>query len=410
MDFRKRAEELVSKMTFDEKIAQMRFATPAIERLGVQGYNWFNECLHGVARQGTATVFPQAIGMAASFNDELLFEVADTISTEARAKYNQFKKYGPTDYYRGLTFWSPNINIFRDPRWGRGHETYGEDPYLTGRMGAAFVKGLQGDGKYYKVDSTLKHYAVHSGPEGVRHSFNSVVSEKDLYETYLWAFRYCIENAHPAAVMGAYNRVNGEACCGSRWLLQDILRDEFGFDGYVVSDCGAIADFDKNHKVTSTPAESAALGVNSGCDLNCGEVYWNLKDALEMGLVEEKAVDECVIRLFTTRFRLGMFDDDCEWDKIPYSKVECPEHRALNRRMAQESIVLLKNNGILPLDRNKKVAVIGPNADARDVLLGNYNGMPSKYYTLLSGIQEYTDPYYAKGCAIHDSLNSIHTA
>jgi len=402
MTFEQRARELVSKMTLAEKMAQMKYDAPAIERLGIPAYNWWNECLHGVARAGCATVFPQAIGMAASFNEDLLFEVADAISTEARAKYNEYKKFGSTEIYQGLTMWSPNINIFRDPRWGRGHETYGEDPYLTARMGTAFVKGLQGDGKYRKVDATLKHYAVHSGPESQRHSFNAVVSEKDLYETYLWAFEYCIKNADPAAVMGAYNRTNGEACCASKTLLKDILRDKFGFKGYVVSDCGAICDIDEHHKLTANKAESAALAVNSGCELNCGTAYQWLKTSVAMGLLSEETVTEAVVKLFTARFRLGMFDDDCEYDNISYDVVECEKHRKLNRAMAQESMVLLKNNGILPLKDKKTIAVIGPNADDKTVLCANYNGRPSKYSTLLKGIQDGTDAnvIYAWGCHI----------
>lgn len=388
MNFEQRARELVSKMTLAEKVSQMQHMSPAIERLGIPAYNWWNEALHGVARSGCATVFPQAIGMAASFNDELLKEVADVISTEARAKYNEYKKFGSTGMYEGINLWSPNINIFRDPRWGRGHETYGEDPYLTGRMGTAFVKGLQGDGKYRKADATLKHYAAHSGPEGDRHSFDAKVSEKDLYETYLWAFEYCIKHANPAAVMGAYNRLNGEPCCGSKKLLKDILRDEFGFEGYVVSDCSAICDFDEHHKVTSNKAESAALAVNSGCELNCGKTYQWLKNSVARGLITEETITEAVVKLFTTRFRLGMFDDDCEYDNIPYEVIECEEHRKLNRTMAQESIVLLKNNGILPLKDKKTIAVIGPNADDKSMLLGNYNGIPSKYTTILKGIQD----------------------
>ena len=360
MSFEQRARELVAKMTLSEKVSQMKFNAPAIEHLGIPAYNWWNEALHGVARAGCATVFPQAIGMAASFNDELLNKVADVISTEARAKYNEFKKLGSTEIYEGLTMWSPNINIFRDPRWGRGHETYGEDPYLTAKMGTAFVKGLQGTGKYRKVDATLKHYAVHSGPEGERHSFDARISEKDLYETYLWAFEYCIKNARPSAVMGAYNRVNGEPCCGSKTLLKDILRDKFGFDGYVVSDCGAICDFDEHHKVTENKAESAALAVNSGCELNCGSAYQWLKTATALGLLTEETITEAVVKLFTARFRLGMFNDDCEYDNIPFEVVECEEHRKLNRAMARESIVLLKNNGILPLKDKKTIAVIGP--------------------------------------------------
>jgi len=402
MTFLDRARELVSKMTLDEKLGQMRYNAPAIERLGVPAYNWWNECLHGVARQGQATVFPQAIGMAASFNTDLMHEVATAISDEVRAKYNERKKKGYTLWYEGLTCWSPNINIFRDPRWGRGHETYGEDPYLTGRMGCAFIKGLQGDGKYRKVDATIKHYAVHSGPESKRHGFDAVVNDKDLYETYLWAFRYCIENADPSAVMGAYNRVNGEPSCASQTLLQKILYGEFGFNGYVVSDCGAINDIHANHKYTKNAAESAALAVKNGCQLNCGTAYFYLSEAVAMGLISEEEITAAVEKLFEARFRLGMFDDDCEYDKIPYDVVECDKHTKLNRKMAQESIVLLKNDGILPLDPKTKVAVIGPNADDLGVLLANYNGFPTRYSTLLRGIQDACEErvFFARGCNI----------
>ncbi len=401
MDFRKMAEELVSKMTLGEKMAQMKFEAPAIERLGIPAYNWWNEGLHGVARQGTATVYPQAIAMAASFNDELLQTVGDEISTEARAVYNQYKKYGETGRYQGITIWSPNINIFRDPRWGRGHETYGEDPYLTARMGTAFVKGLQGNGKYRKADATLKHFAVHSGPEADRHGFDAVVNQKDLRETYLWAFKYCIENAHPSAVMGAYNRTNGEPCCASKTLLLDILRNEWGFDGYVVCDCGAIRDIHENHKVTENAAQSSALAVNNGCELNCGQAYAYLMAAYEQGLVTEETITEAVIKLFTARFRLGMFADDCEYDNISYDVVECKAHKETNLKMAQESIVLLKNNGILPLKENARVAVIGPNANSQEILLGNYSGLPSDYYTLLRGIQQHSENVkYSLGCHI----------
>ena len=406
MNFEQMSRELVSKMTLAEKLSQMKYDAPAIERLGIPAYNWWNECLHGVARSGCATVFPQAIGMASSVNEDLLFEVADAISTEARAKYNEYRKFGYTEIYQGLTMWSPNINIFRDPRWGRGHETYGEDPFLTARMGTAFVKGLQGNGKYRKVDATLKHYAVHSGPESERHSFNAVVNEKDLYETYLWAFEYCIKNADPSAVMGAYNRTNGEACCASKTLLKDILRDKFGFKGYVVSDCGAICDINEHHKLTSNKAESAALAVNNGCDLNCGSAYQWLKTSVALGLLSEEVVTEAVVKLFTARFRLGMFADDCEYDSISYDVIECDEHRKLNRAMAQESIVLLKNNGILPLKDKKTIAVIGPNADDKSVLCANYNGRPSKYSTILKGIQDATDAdiIYAYGCHISNDV------
>lgn len=406
MTFLERARELVSKMTIEEKMAQMRYDAPAIERLGVPAYNWWNECLHGVARQGCATVFPQAIGLASSFNTELMNEVATAISDEARAKYNEFKKFGSTEQYQGLTFWSPNINIFRDPRWGRGHETYGEDPLLTGKMGVAFIKGLQGEGKYRKLDATIKHYAVHSGPESERHSFDAIVSDADLYETYLSAFKYCIDNADPSAVMGAYNRVNGEACCASKRLLGDILYGELGFKGYVVSDCGAIRDIHAGHHITDSEPESVALALNNGCQLNCGDAYLSLHEAYEMDLITEETITEAVTKLFEARFRLGMFDDDCEYDNIPFEVVECDKHTALNRKMAQESIVLLKNNGILPLDRKKykTIAVIGPNSDRFSVLIGNYNGNPSKYVTPLRAIQEEFDGkvLFAAGCHPND--------
>lgn len=398
-----KARDLVAQMTVPEVISQLRYDAPAIERLGIPAYNWWNEGLHGVARAGAATVFPQAIAMAAGFNDDLVYRVATAISDEARAKYNEYRKFGETDLYQGLTYWSPNINIFRDPRWGRGHETYGEDPYLTGRMGSAFVRGLQGEGdgvKYRKLDATLKHYAVHSGPESLRHGFNAIVNEYDLKNTYLRAFQYCIEKAHPAAVMGAYNRVNGEACCASELLLQKILRQEYGFDGYVVSDCGAICDISDHHGLASNKAEAAALAVNHGCELNCGSAYQFLVSAFALGLVKEETLREAAVRLFRSRFELGMFDDDCEYNKIGYDVLYSAEHRELNREIARESIVLLKNNGILPLDPKspKKIAVIGPNADNLVALLANYNGTPTKAYTVLRGIEEYTDPLYAPGC------------
>ena len=406
MMFLQRAKELVSQMTLDEKMTQMRYDAPAIERLGVPAYCWWNECLHGVARAGAATVFPQAIGMAASFDTELMNKVATAISDEARAKYNEYKKFGYTQIYQGLTYWSPNINIFRDPRWGRGHETYGEDPYLTGRMGVAFIKGLQGDGKYRKLDATIKHYAVHSGPEKDRHRFDVTVTEKELYETYLWAFKYCIDNADPSAVMGAYNRYAGEPCCGSKKLLKEILYGEFGFTGYVVSDCGAVRDMHEHHKITASAAESAALAVNSGCNLNCGKAYHWLGEAVEQGLVSEETITYAVEKLFESRFRLGMFDSDCEYDKIPYDVIECKAHRELSRKMAQKSMVLLKNDGVLPIKGKKTIAVIGPNADSKDVLLGNYNGTPSRYTTLLRGIQDGSDNrvIYAVGCHLYKDV------
>lgn len=404
MDFQTRAKQLVSQMTLAEKISQLQHASPAIERLGIPAYNWWNECLHGVARAGAATVFPQAIGMAASFHPSLLFEVADAISDEARAKYNEYRKFGSTQIYQGLTFWSPNINIFRDPRWGRGHETYGEDPYLTAVMGTEFIRGLQGSGKYRKTDATIKHYAAHSGPELDRAGFNATVSKKDLAETYLYAFSYCICHADPSAVMGAYNRINGEPACGSPTYLKETLFHKLGFDGYVVSDCGAICNINQYHKVTENEAESAALALNNGCHLNCGRSYQWLKTAVAEGLITEDVITDAAERLFTARIRLGMFDSDCEYDQIPYETVESKLHRILNRKMAQESMVLLKNDGVLPLSPSTRIAVIGPNADDKSVLLGNYNGTPSRYTTLLKGIQDAAEGsvLYARGCHIYE--------
>ena len=333
-----RVEILVSQMTLREKIAQMLHKAPPIPRLDVPEYNWWNEGLHGVARAGRATVFPQAIGIAATFNPALMAEIAEVISDEARAKHHQALRQGNRGQYFGLTYWSPNINIFRDPRWGRGQETYGEDPYLTGRMGVAFVKGLQGDDpKYLKLVATPKHFAVHSGPEAQRHSFNACVSPRDLHETYLRAFHETVVEANAASVMGAYNRTNGEPCCGSHTLLQKILREEWGFDGFVVSDCWAIKDFHEHHKVTATPEESVAMAVKNGCDLNCGDIYPRLLEAVEQGLISEAELTESVKRLFTARFRLGMFDPEetVPFSKLPPEIVNCTKHRNLARRAAQ---------------------------------------------------------------------------
>jgi beta-glucosidase len=403
----KRVEDLISRLTLEEKVSQMIYASSAIPRLGIPEYNWWNECLHGVGRAGIATVFPQAIGMAASFNDKLMYKVASAISDEGRAKHHEFVRQGDRGIYKGLTFWSPNINIFRDPRWGRGQETYGEDPYLTGRMGVAFVKGIQGEHpQYLKAVATPKHYAVHSGPEPLRHSFDARVSQKNLRETYLPAFKECVKEGKAVSVMGAYNRTNGEPCCASPTLLQKILRDEWGFDGYVVSDCGAIDDIHAHHKVTSTSEESAALAVNSGCDLNCGRTFESLVNAVKQGLVSEESIDRAVKRLFAARFKLGMFDppEMVPYAQIPYEVNDCEEHRQLALEMARESMVLLKNaDGLLPLRKNLNlIAVIGPNADDKKVLLGNYNGTPSKYVTALEGIRAKVSPqtkvYYAEGC------------
>ena len=318
--YRKRAEELVAQMTLEEKVEQTLYQAPAIERLGVKKYNWWNEALHGVARAGTATVFPQAIGLAATFDEDLLEEIGEAVSTEARAKFNMQQKGNDTDIYKGLTFWAPNVNIFRDPRWGRGHETFGEDPYLTSRLGVRYIEGLQGhDENYLKVAACAKHFAVHSGPESLRHEFNAEVNEQDLRETYLPAFKACVQEAAVETVMGAYNRTNGEPCCGSRRLLTDILREEWGFEGHVTSDCWAIKDFHEGHQVTYSALESVALAMNSGCDLNCGVLFTYLTQAVKEGLVEEKQLDEAVIRLFTSRMKLGVFDKKGEnpYDDIP---------------------------------------------------------------------------------------------
>lgn len=413
----KRIDDLLSRMTLEEKISQMLFSSSAIARLDVPEYNWWNECLHGVARAGIATVFPQAIGMAASFNQEKLYQIANAISDEARAKYNEFIKHEDRGIYKGLTFWTPNINIFRDPRWGRGQETYGEDPYLSGRLGVAFIKGLQGEHpKYLKGAACAKHYAVHSGPEQLRHEFNAVVSRKDLRETYLPAFADAVREAKVEAVMGAYNRVNGEPACASKELLLNILRKEWGFKGHVVSDCGAIRDFHQNHKVTETAMDSAALAVNNGCDLNCGKVYEGLKIAVEADLIPEENIDRAVKRLLKTRFKLGMFDprDRVPFNNIPYGVNDCEEHRKLTWEIARESIVLLKNEGsFLPLNKKKlkSIAVIGPNADNKKVLLGNYYGEPSKYVTPLEGLRkavgENIELYFAEGCDLTTQFDSV---
>ncbi|MBN2001269.1 glycoside hydrolase family 3 C-terminal domain-containing protein [candidate division KSB1 bacterium] len=406
-----RVNALVASLTLEEKVSQLLDRAPAIERLDIPEYNWWNECLHGVARAGFATVFPQAIGLGATWNTELMLSVSDVISTEARAKHHEALRQGDFSQYKGLTFWSPNINIFRDPRWGRGQETYGEDPYLTARMGVAFVKGLQGDfPDYFKVIATPKHYAVHSGPEPDRHRFDAVTGEQDLYETYLPAFKATVMEAGAYSVMCAYNRYKGEACCSSPFLLHDILRKDWGFEGYIVSDCGAIRDIHAFHKITKTAAQSAALAVKSGTDLNCGRTYRALLKAVEEGLISEEEIDVPVKRLFTARIKLGMFDPPgrVPFSKIPYSENDSPEHSNLALKAAQESIVLLKNrDGFLPLKKNlKQIAVIGPNAASETVLLGNYNGTPSDPVTVLEGIQnrapESTKIVYKQGVNLVD--------
>ena len=402
-----RVNDLVGRMTLEEKIGQMMNTAPAIDRLQIPAYDWWNECLHGVGRAGLATVFPQAIGLGATWDEDLIFRVSSTISDEARAKYHEFIRNGSRKRYQGLTFWTPNINIFRDPRWGRGQETYGEDPFLTGKIGVQFIKGLQGsDPKYFKTISTLKHFVVHSGPEPERHSFDAVTDERDFRETYLPQFEMGIKEGKAYSVMCAYNRYNGETCCGSDALLNGILRTEWGFEGYVVSDCGAIADIYRGHKVVSTPEEASALAVRSGTDLECSNVYRSLKDAIAKNLITEQAIDVALKRLFTARFRLGMFDppEMVEYSKIPYSVLDCEKNKALAKETALKSIVLLKNEkNILPLTKKiGTVAVIGPNSDQTFVLLGNYNGTPSDPITPLRGIREklagVSDVLYAQGC------------
>ncbi len=383
-----KAKVLVAKMTVEEKMTQLLYNSPAIERLGIKAYNWWNEGAHGVARAGTATVFPHTIAMAASFDPELINKIADVVSTEGRIKYNKHVEYGDHDIFKGLTFWAPNINIFRDPRWGRGQETFGEDPFLSSTLGSAFIRGIQGDGEFLKAAACSKHYAGHSGPEKTRHGFDAKISLKDLYETYLPAFEKTVE-AGVAGVMGAYNRTNGEPCCAHSYLLVEVLRKKWGFDGYVVSDCGALGDIYKFHKFTETKAEAAAVALNSTCDLNCGETYDALIEAYEQDLVTEEQITESCERLYMIRYLLGEFEEVRPWSDIPYSKLDCKEHRELNLRAAEQCPVLLKNDNFLPLDENttKRIAVVGPNAQSVTALEGNYNGYASEYITVADGIR-----------------------
>ena len=394
-EYRKRAKKLVAEMTLEEKVSQTVHRAAAIPRLGIKGYNWWNEGLHGVARAGVATVFPQAIGMAASFDEGLLWEVADVVSTEARAKFHMQQKFGDSDIYKGLTFWAPNVNIFRDPRWGRGHETFGEDPHLTSRLGVSFIKGMQGDDEnYMKAAACAKHFAVHSGPEDERHSFNAVVTKQDMFETYLPAFEACVKEGKVEAVMGAYNRTNGEPCCGSKTLLKDILRTAWGFDGHVTSDCWAVKDFHEHHGVTGSALESAALAMENGCDLNCGSLFLYLTEAVNRGMVSEQRLNEAVENLMVTRLKLGLFEEPehVEYSKITYENNDTREHKALNFKASRKSFVLLKNEGhVLPLDKSKikTIGIIGPNSNNRKALIGNYEGTASRYYTISEGIQDY---------------------
>ena len=410
---RKKAKELVSKMTLMEKAAQLKYDAAPVKRLGVPAYNYWNEALHGVARAGVATMFPQAIGMAAVFDEDAMEKVGDIIATEGRAKYNAYSRHGDRDIYKGLTFWSPNVNIFRDPRWGRGHETYGEDPYLTSRLGVRFVEGLQGDGPVMKAAACAKHFAVHSGPEAIRHEFDAKVSMKDMWETYLPAFEALVKEADVESVMGAYNRTNGEPCCGHKYLMEDVLRGKWEFDGHFTSDCWAIKDFHENHQVTRNARESAALALKRGCDVNCGNTYLHLLAAVEEGLVSEEDITIAAERLLTARFLLGLFDGS-EYDEIPYEVVECREHVEAALDMARKGSVLLKNDGVLPIDKSKvkTIGVVGPNADSRAALIGNYHGTSSRYITVLEGIQDEAGDevrvLYSEGCHLEkDRVESL---
>jgi len=406
-----RAEDLTDRMTTEEQAEQLKYDAPKNERLGLDAYNWWSEGLHGVARAGVATMFPQAIGLAAMFDEETLYKVADIISTEARAKYNEFTKHNDRDIFKGLNLWSPNINIFRDPRWGRGQETYGEDPYLTSRLGVAFTKGLQGNSDVLKTAACAKHFAVHSGPEATRHEFDAKASKKDMEETYLPAFKALVTEAKVEGVMGAYNRVNGEAACASKFLMDKLK--EWGFDGYFVSDCWAIRDFHTHHGLTKTVTESAALALKAGCDLNCGNTYIHMLSALNEKLVEPEDIRKACVHLMRTRTRLGMFDGGTEYDKIPYSVVACDEHKTVSLECAEKSMVLLKNNGILPLDSGKirTIGVIGPNADSRTALEGNYCGTADRYITFLEGIQDAFDGrvLYAQGSHLYKASTLVLT-
>ena len=403
-----RAEDLTDRLTVEEQASQLRYDAPPVPRLGIPAYNWWNEGLHGVARAGTATLFPQAIGMAATFDPALLHRIGEITAVEARAKHTAAAEHGDFDIYKGLTLWAPNINLFRDPRWGRGHETYGEDPFLTARLGVAFVQGMQGDGPILRAAACAKHFAVHSGPEAVRHSFDAKVSPKDLEESYLPAFRALVTEARVEGVMGAYNRVNGEPACASP-MLMDKLR-EWGFDGYFVSDCWAIRDFHQSHGVTRTVTESAALALRSGCDLNCGNTYMYMLAALEEGLIDPADIRRACIRVLRTRIRLGLFDPKPQFPEYTYDVIACPEHKAEALSCAEKSMVLLKNDGILPLDasRLRSVAVIGPNGDSRTALEGNYCGTADRYITFLEGIQDAFPGrvYYAQGCHLYRDRTS----
>ncbi len=406
MNARQRAQELVERMNLPQMMSQLRHDAPAIESLGIPAYNWWNEGLHGAARSGTATVFPQAIGLASLFDPEFISSIASVVSTEQRAKYNLYKAEGDRDIYKGLTVWSPNVNIFRDPRWGRGQETFGEDPYLTERLAVAFIKGLQGDGPVLKTASCVKHFAAHSGPEPLRHGFNAAVSKKDLEETYLPAFEAAVKEAMVDAVMGAYSALNGEPCCASSFLMEHKLRGEWGFEGMYISDCWAIRDFHLNHKVTKNEEESAALALKRGCDLACGCEYQSLDKAFQKGLITREQIKEAAVRVMTTRFKLGQFDQQAVYDTLGIESLDSEEHALLSYEASCRSLVLLKNDGLLPLRKKDvgTIAVIGPNADSTQALWGNYHGTSSRYVTILEGLREYTQGHarilYSEGSGL----------
>ena len=386
----KKARAVISQMTVDEKISQMMNDAPGIERLGIKPYNWWSEGLHGVGRNGRATVFPQPIGLGATFNPELVQQIGAAISTEGRAKFNVAQKINNYSIYAGLTYWSPNVNIFRDPRWGRGMETYGEDPYLSGTIGAAYVKGMQGDDPFYlRAAACGKHYAVHSGPEKDRHTFNAIPSKRDLFETYLPAFKMLVQQGHVEAIMGAYNRVYGESASGSKLLLLDVLRNDWGFKGHVVSDCGAVTDIFTGHHIAKSHAEASAIAVKNGLNLECGSSFNALKEALEQNLLTEADLDNALMPLMMTRLKLGILfpDSQCPYNNIPESVVASDAHAAIARKAAQESMVLLKNDNVLPINKEiKTMFVVGPYAADAFVLMGNYFGVSNRYSTYLQGI------------------------
>ena len=391
LSIEERVDDLITQMTLEEKAGQLMYNAPAIVRLGIPEYPWWNECLHGVARNGRATIFPQAIGLGATWDPDLMYRIGVAISDEARAKFNANQEVGYRGRYSGLTFWSPNVNLFRDPRWGRGQETYGEDPLLISEMGKAFVKGLQGNHpKYLKTAAMAKHYAVHSGPEKLRHEFDAVVSRKDLWNTYLPAFEALVVDADVEGVMGAYNRTNGDACCAHPYLMTDVLREKWGFDGYFVSDCWAIVDFYNGHQISQTPEAATALGLQEGCNLNCGDTYRNVLSAIDQGLTTEGEIDKNLRELLPTRFRLGLFDPQgsTPWDNMSPDVVRSPEHIALSYEAATKSIVLLKNeDNVLPLDPEMKTLfVTGPTASDMQALLANYYGIGDDMRTMLEGI------------------------